>query len=102
MRHRITIEQSVNTENESGGFTTSWDEVDIVWAEILPIRADEKLRFGKVNAEISHKITIRYLANLTEDMRIDFGGRYFNIRSIINPQERNEYLEIIAEEGVEQ
>jgi len=44
-------------------------------------------------------MTARYsseVAGLTNETRIKFGDRYFNIHSIINLNEENEFLEIIA------
>jgi SPP1 family predicted phage head-tail adaptor len=52
----------------------------------------------QTTSEISHKIRIRYLASVTPKLRIKFGTRYFDIVSVINPDERNEYLEMMCRE----
>ncbi len=60
----------------------------------------EKLFAGKIQAEISHKITIRYRSGISTSMRLLFDNRAFNIRAINNIHENNEILELLVDEGV--
>ena len=48
----------------------------------------------------THRITTRYWPNVTADMRLLYGTRIFTILSIINPEERNITLQILAKEGI--
>jgi len=52
----------------------------------------------KQELEITHKIRIRYRSGMTSKNRIKFGSRYFNITSILNPDERNIMIDMFAVE----
>jgi SPP1 family predicted phage head-tail adaptor len=54
----------------------------------------------QLQERVSHKITIRFRSGITAKMRIKFGTRMFNIRSVINIEERSRWIEIMADEGV--
>lgn len=109
LRHRVTLQQEVTTDDTQGGYTRSWEDVAELWAEISPINpgsasvsasSSEQYKFGGIETVHTYRIFLRYRSNVDASMRIVFGSRIFNIRSVINNDERNELLEIIAEEGV--
>jgi len=54
----------------------------------------------QISAEVSHKIRMRYIAGLLPTMKIAWGAREFEIISIINVQERNNEIVIMATEDV--
>ena len=43
---------------------------------------------------------IRFNSSVTAKNRIKLGSRIFNIRSVLNVNERSRYMKILAEEGV--
>jgi SPP1 family predicted phage head-tail adaptor len=49
---------------------------------------------------ISHRIRIRYRSGVTPVCRILFKTRYFNIVSVINIDEKKEFLELICKEDI--
>lgn len=100
LRRRIIIEQSVESADGAGGLEVAWEEFATVWAEILPTREREELFAGQLAKLATHKITMRYFDGITTRMRINYDGRFFNIISILNVGERDETIEILAEEGV--
>lgn len=97
-RHVIEIEKLDKHKNKYGEPTNKWIEFLQVRAAIYPISGREFFSAEKVNSEVTHKINIRYIKGLTPDMRIKFGDRLFSIISIINFQERNTELQILAKE----
>ncbi len=105
LRHRVTLQQEIRIPDGAGGFSNSWQDMADLWAEINPANAKslygiEKLFAGKIQAEISHKITIRYRSGMSTSMRLLFDNRAFNIRAINNIHENNEILELLVDEGV--
>ena len=72
----------------------------MVRASLEPLRGGEALRALQLEDRVTHRITTRYRAGITAKMRIRFKSRLFNIRSVINVEEANRFLEIMAEEGV--
>ncbi len=41
-----------------------------------------------------------YRAGVAPKQRLLFGARTLNIRAVVNPDERNRWLELLCEEGV--
>ena len=48
---------------------------------------------------ISHRVKLRYRADVLPEMRIFYGSRSFAIVGIRNPKERGEFLEILCLEA---
>lgn len=103
LRQRISIQTPGSTQSgygdESGSFATNFS----CWASIEPFQGREYFANQQVQGLGSHRIKMWYRklttgADINTKCRILFGTRTFNIQSIINPQERNIYLEIIAVE----
>mgnify|MGYP002784852241 CR=1 FL=1 len=100
LRHRLTLQEPVHTPDSGGGYVSSWNDVAQLWAEILPVSGRERLFAGKVQAQVTHRILVRYRSDISTSHRLAFESRVFNIRSVMNERECNETLEILVEEGV--
>ena len=99
LRHRITFQRNEETFNDFGESITSW--VSIVpdeWVQIIPLKSDETYRSKKLNAEVNHKIRMRYRSDIDSTLRIEYGSRIFDIDSVINVRELNKELQIMATE----
>ncbi|MFQ5774190.1 MAG: phage head closure protein [Kiloniellaceae bacterium] len=104
LRHRLTI-QAENPAADAGGGQGAdpWADpitVATVWGRVEPLTGGERLRAMQVQDRLSHRITIRHRPGITPRMRIVFGARVFNVRAVINPEERDRVLELLCEEGV--
>jgi len=100
LRHSIIIEKKTLTTDNMGGFTEVWSEHTITRASIYPMRGTEKVEFMKLGHTNVYNIWIRYFSGVLADMRIVFGSRYFEILSVLNPEEKNVDLFITAKELV--
>jgi len=98
LNKRITVQYPTETADNVGGFTTTWNDLATIWAAIWPTSARELIQSMSNVMEITHRIRIRYRDDILHNYRISFGTRYFNIVSIINPNERNQWLDIMAKE----
>ena len=96
----ITIQHPTKASDGMGGFTETFTDADSIFAAIWPISATELVRSMQQTMEITHRIRIRYRSAFRPDWRIKFGNRYFNILSIINPNEKNELLDLMCREAV--
>jgi len=96
----ITIQHPTKASDGMGGFTETFTDADSVFAAIWPISATELVRSMQQTMEITHRIRIRYRSAFRPDWRIKFGNRYFNIVSIINPNEKNELLDLMCREAI--
>lgn len=105
LKHRLTLQQEVQTADGAGGYAKSWADVIDLWAEILPITPSasgggrEILIAGQIQAEISHRILLRYRAGITAAMRLVYENRIFNIKHVANIMESDETLELLVQEG---
>ena len=103
LRHSIVIQAESTTTDAGGGQSDPWASPTLVAATracIEPLKGFEVLRAMQLEAKVTHKITMRYRSGITAKMRIKFGSRILNIRSVINVEERGRWLEILADEGV--
>jgi SPP1 family predicted phage head-tail adaptor len=101
LRHRIKIQEYTESQNTYGEVTKNWTDYATVWATFEPIKGKEFWESQQINAEITTKVTMRYLAGVKSKMRILLGTRIFEIDSVINPEERNRELQLLVKEMVE-
>ncbi len=100
LRHTVTIQQESRVADGGGGYALTWTKVADARAAIEPLTGGERLRAMQLEDKVSHRVTIRYRGDVTAGMRLKFGTRLFNIRAVINPDERNCWLELMCDEGV--
>lgn len=99
LNKRITLQHTTKIPDGMGSFTTTWNDTATVWAAIWPLSVSERIMSKQLSGELTHRIRIRYRRGIRTSHRIKFGERYFNIDGPpINPNERNEYLDIMAKE----
>ncbi|AXM88461.1 head-tail adaptor protein [Anoxybacillus ayderensis G10] len=101
-RHRITFQQyDENAVNENGfplEDSQRWTDVKTVWAMIKTLQGREYYEAAATQNENTVRFVIRYTSGITPDMRIKYKDRAFEILSVINDDERNIILTIIAKE----
>ena len=100
LNKRITLQYATKVPDGMGSFTVTWADAATVWAAIWPMTGSEAVQSMQSDMVITTRIRIRYRSVLRPDWRISYGGRYFNIASIINPSERNEWLDLMCREAV--
>jgi len=98
LRHRITFQKPIETEDEYLSKTTVWQDVVTVWASVEPLTGREYFYAHQIKNEVSHRVRIRYRTDVNEKMRIKHLERYFKIESMIDMRERHEFLEILCVE----
>jgi SPP1 family predicted phage head-tail adaptor len=99
---RLAELQAYTTASDGmGGSFATWGKVADVYCDIMPLSGRELLEFGAVTANVSHRIIMRYRANLTPDNRLVWDSRYFNIKSVLNLDEESKIIEMLAVEEVQ-
>lgn len=102
LRNRIIIERESYVQNDSGGQDIIWSTYKKVKAFIKPKSGTERVRGMKLESPLTHTIAIRYTDDILPTDRVNFNGRYMQIRAVVNIEERNRWLELSCEEGVAQ
>jgi len=102
LRHQVTIQQPTDalagTYNDVSRTWSSITDGSDIWASIEPIQGRELWHAMQAKSAITHRVTIRYIADVTSKMRVIFGTRTFEIVSVINPMELGEMLELLCVE----
>jgi SPP1 family predicted phage head-tail adaptor len=101
LRHKITLQERKNTENEYGESTEEWIDIYTIWASVNPVVGREYFAAETVNSEVTHKIRIRYKENINPFMRVKFKERFFRIISVIDFEEKNLEMQLMCKELIE-
>ena len=96
---RISIEAESRVSDGAGGFTKSWAVTHSAWAYIAPVSGQERWRAQQMETPITHKIIMNYQSGITTAHRIVYDSRVFNISEVLNIEENNIMLEIMAIEN---
>lgn len=101
LRHVLTFQTNLATRNASGGFSQGAGFAPQTFATVRgliePLTAKDT--FGEWSKVVTgYKATIHWRGDLTEDMRILFGARIFQIREIPIVSKWDRFLEIGCEE----
>lgn len=99
---RVTIQETVRVPDGGGGYTETWKDVATVWASLQPLSGREVIQSGQLQAQVPHRVRIRYRPGITAANRLTFKGRTLEIISVANIDERNVELELLCQEVVGQ
>lgn len=102
MRHRLTVQEPVETQNETGEYDITWTTVGTVWGAIEPMKGRERLQADQIGAEMDTRIRIRW-SPLTETMnakyRLVHQGVNYNIVSLAEYKFARDEIEVMAVSG---
>ncbi len=95
LRHRVAFLGRV-VKVKSGVVSEIWAPAFVCWASAEPLAGREFWQAATVNRETEVRFVIRYRRDVDETMRLQFNGVQYRISSIVNPNNRNAKLEILA------
>jgi len=75
-----------------------WVKVAEFHAAIEPISGREFFQAQQVQSSTTHRIRCRWRPGVNSRQRIHYGARVFELQSVLNLDERDEWLEIMAVE----
>jgi len=101
LRHQITIQEQTTTQDEYGQAIETWTAIATVRASIEPIRGKEYFSSNERNAEVTTKITIRHISGIYPNMRIIYQNKAYDIKDVINYQERNHMMELMCTQEID-
>jgi len=68
---------AIYTSNAQGGQGNDyWRTVDTIWAEMLPISANERLQLEAVQSDVIYRFRVRNRNDLTPEMRVQWTPRW--------------------------
>ena len=78
-----------------------WQDAIELWCDLDPLSGNERLQLMKLDATVSHKVTLRYVNyDISHESRMKIGERIFNLKFVINKGEQDAYMEIAATEDI--
>ena len=100
LRERVTIQQATESRNSLGEVTQTWSTFVERWASVEGLSGREVLLSGQQQTEVTHRVRMRYVEGMTQQMRILWRGRVFEITSLLEHHNRTEH-ELLCTEDVE-
>lgn len=97
LRERVTVQQASESRNALGETVLSWSTFATVWASVDGVSAREALTAGQNEVSITHKVQMRFLAGMTQRMRLLWRGRILEIVSLLEHENRSRH-ELICQE----
>ena len=79
---RIVIQQNTPAASGSGAMAPSWATLATVWARVTEQHGREFLAADQTVAEQRAVFRIRHRSDVTEEMRISYNSRIYEIQSI--------------------
>lgn len=98
MNRMVTIRTNTRTPDGMGGYTETPTDVPDVWAHVEPLEGREQLMAMQTGMERPHQITMRYRAGMIGATTLLYEGRTFDIKSVVDPDEKHRKLVILADE----
>ena len=102
LNRRISIQEKQTTTTATGGQDVAWVQVVAPFAYLKPLNGRERVFANRLNATGDTIATIHYRADLNESMKVVYRGKEYQIRSIINLEEADRFLQLVLERGVVQ
>lgn len=97
LRERVTVQIASGTTNALGETVLTWANSTAVWASVEGVSAREALAAGQQDVTITHRVRLRYLPGLTQQMRLEWRSRTLNIVSLLEYGNRSEHVAICEE-----
>ena len=100
LRTPIEIQEYQATEDPMGGVTKQWVTVMRTRSFWKHASTYERLQAMKLNAGVLHRIYMRFSDVPTAKHRVFYKGQAYQIRGVVDIEERRRWLELSVEEGV--
>lgn len=98
MRQRVVLERPERVGDGGGGADETWVEIAELWAAVKPMTGAERTEAEAISGRVSHEIWLRFRDDVAAELRFRIGTRLFDIRAVLDVDERRRFLRCLAEE----
>ena len=98
MRRKVTIRTMTRTPDGGGGYTESPVDVTGIDARVRPLEGRELIQAMQTGMQRPHEFTIRYRTGMTGAKTLIYDSRTFDIKSVIDPEEKHRELQLMTDE----
>jgi SPP1 family predicted phage head-tail adaptor len=95
MDRRVTLQERSATREQDGSENVTWSTVAEVWAQIVPLRGQERYGAGAEQPERDARIRIRWRAGISSGMRVLHDDRVWDIKAVLEVG-RREGLDLLC------
>lgn len=92
LRIELGLETCAVQPDTSGGLVETWSETARVFARLEPMVATSIFGADQTLESLTHRVTLRWRADLASGMRFSRGDRRFDIVTVHDPDETQRYL----------
>lgn len=100
LKERVILQNKSIAKSAGGDRTITWNDVVTTWAKISPLSGREYFQAMQTQSKVQTRIIIRWRNNITPDWRVKYGARIFEIESVIDENNKHNYLELMCVEVV--
>jgi SPP1 family predicted phage head-tail adaptor len=97
---RVKVIQINAVPDGAGGTTPSETEILETWASITPVKGQRAFQYNQIIQSTWYDVLLRYREDttITKDLILDYNGKELILHSVINKDERNRTIQIVAYE----
>jgi SPP1 family predicted phage head-tail adaptor len=98
-RHLVEFQRATETANAFGEPIKTWETLTTDWCAVEPLKGNEKFEAMQVQTDIDTRIVARWhkkLSTLTTKDRAVFGSLIYDIKEVLNIDNRNRELHIMG------
>lgn len=100
MRDRITFQVPMPHDGPVQPLEPEYDNYTTVWAKVEYLKGREFWEAKAVNAETTVRFIIRHRNDIKNDMRVSYGGKFYNITGIMPLDNTKKWLAVLGSEVV--
>lgn len=100
LRVPIEIQRYQETPDGSGGNVKAWVTILRPLTRWDQASAYERMQAMQMQAGVTHRVYMRYSPIPSAEMRIFYKGKPYQIRGVVDIEERHRWLQLSVEEGV--
>lgn len=98
-RMRVVFQTATVSQDAYGEPDKTWSTLATAWALVQPLKGKERFEAARMQEDVEYRIVTRYqnaLSSLDSGDRATWGGKTFDIRSVIWRDHTSKELEILA------
>lgn len=105
LRARVKIQRKTQASDGMGGWTETWSRGDDLWALWKPMSGSERVRAMGIEPTLAVKAVIRFRGDengapyYSAADRLTYRGRTYNIKTVIDVDGMQDWLELMLAEG---
>lgn len=94
LNRKIEVLETDQASDGAGGYLDTFKTIKTVWGNVKSVNGRERIQARQAQAEISHKVTIRYNEIVNHSHILSFGGSKYNVQYIVDINDENKFLEL--------